>query len=65
MTTYGTTPDPGAGGQTTDRDQWPTTCPACRQPATHLWCERIEGGVVNIYSWISCRECPEDDDDWD
>ena len=68
MMTYGDTPE--YGGQVTGRDQWATTCPVCKQPATNFWCEQIDTGTLNAYAWITCPACPDDDDeadcnDWD
>lgn len=63
MMTYGDTPD--YGGQVTGKDVWPATCPACKQPALEFWCEQIESGTLNAYTWITCHACPDPDDEFD
>ena len=52
---YGPGVEPG--GMELDNEHRTVPCPKCGQPAHHWFCERAEGGSINIYGGTSCAAC--------
>lgn len=38
-------------------------CPRCEAPARFWFCERVEGGAINVYAGMHCAACGHEEGD--